>query len=230
MEFNDGCGEWNRKDIDKGFYDYRAYFLAAAGIVEFKHCSRTDEIVEQIVKWGFGYFNTNQHKWVTFLYVIVNEAKTALQETERTKAIAALVQLLQSQDVDDSTRRRAAYSLEKIGTGNENAIAALVQLLQSQDVDDYTRRRAAYSLGKIDPGNENAIAALVQLLQSQDVDEETRRRAADSLGEILQSNKQRSLAVKALKGYLQFDDNYNVIWQCAQNMPYPDFYNAWHDG
>jgi predicted NACHT family NTPase len=405
VEFNDGCGEWNREDIDKGFYDYRAYFLAAAGIAEFKHCSRTDEIVEQIVKWRFGYFNTNQHKWVKFLGVIVNEAETALQQTERTKAIATLVQLLQSQDVDDDTRRLpayglgkidpgnenaiaaleqllqsqdvddytrwlAAYSLEKIGTGNEKAIAALEQLLQSQDVDDYTRRQVAESLGKIDPGNENAItaleqllqsqdvdyrtrrlaaeslgkidpgnknaiaalvqllqsqdvdnftrrqaavilekigtgnenaiAALVQLLQSQDVDDDTRRQAAKSLGEIgtgnenaitalvqllqsqdvdddtrsdaayslgeidpgnenaiatlvqllqspyldnftrwqaavslgkiLQSNEQRFLAVKALKDYLQFNANYNVIWKCAQNMPYPDFYNAWHDG
>uniref|UniRef100_UPI002635F34F HEAT repeat domain-containing protein n=1 Tax=uncultured Nostoc sp. TaxID=340711 RepID=UPI002635F34F len=144
-------------------------------------------------------------------------------------AIAALVQLLQSTNLDDSSRRQAASSLEKIGTGNEIAIAALVQLLQSTTVDDSTRRYAASSLGEIDPGNEIAIAALVQLLQSTTVDDSIRSLAADSLGEILQDNEHRFEVVKALSGYLELDNNcYNVIWKCAQNMPYPNFYQAWH--
>ena len=48
VEFEDGCDN---------FYGYRAYFLAAAGIAEFKDCSLADEIVSQVIKWGFGYFN-----------------------------------------------------------------------------------------------------------------------------------------------------------------------------
>ncbi|MEH2414804.1 hypothetical protein [Nostoc sp.] len=24
------------------------------------------------------------------------------------------------------------------------------------------------------------------------------------------------------------DDYYDLAWKCAQNMPYPDFYQAWH--
>ncbi|MBD2452002.1 HEAT repeat domain-containing protein [Nostoc sp. FACHB-152] len=148
--------------------------------------------------------------------------------TGNQEAIAALVQLLQSKDVDNDTRRQAASSLGEIGTGNQDAIAALVQLLQSNDVDKSTRRRAADSLGEIDPGNQDAIAALVQLLQSNDVDEDTRRRAASSLGKVIQDNQHRSFAVAGLKDSLQFDDNYKVIWECSQNMPYPDFYQAWH--
>ncbi|QLE57224.1 HEAT repeat domain-containing protein [Nostoc sp. TCL26-01] len=144
-------------------------------------------------------------------------------------AIAALVQLLQSQDVDNDTRSRVADSLGTIGTGNADAITALVQLLQSQDVDNYTRWQVASSLGRIGTGNPDAITALVQLLQSQDVDNYTRWQVADSLGRILQDNKHRFEVVKTLSGYWQLDyQYYNLAWKCAQNMPYPDFYQAWH--
>jgi hypothetical protein len=144
----------------------------------------------------------------------------------------ALVQLLQSNNVDDNIRWQVASSLGEIGTGNEFAIAALVQLLQSNNVDDNTRSLlAASSLGQIDPGNKFAIAALVQLLQSNNVDDNTRRYAASSLGEILQDNKYRFEVVKALSSYWRlnkWDKYYDLAWKCAQNMPYPDFYQAWH--
>jgi HEAT repeat protein len=50
------------------------------------------------------------------------------------------VQLLQSNHVDDYTRRQVASSLGKIDPGNEKAIAALVQLLESYNLDYETRR------------------------------------------------------------------------------------------
>lgn len=69
----------------------------------------------------------------------------------------------------------------------------------------------------------------MQLLQSTTVDDYTRRQAADSLGKILQDNKHRFEVVKVLSGYWRLDDDcYNLAWKCAQNMPYPDFYQAWH--
>jgi predicted NACHT family NTPase len=60
IDFEDGCSSVNflfniRKKIKKRrFYQYRAYFLAAAGINEFKECSRTKEIVKQLVEGAFG--------------------------------------------------------------------------------------------------------------------------------------------------------------------------------
>ncbi|MDF5734112.1 NACHT domain-containing protein, partial [Nostoc sp. S13] len=144
----------NLKDGCQKVYEYRAYFLAAAGIAEFRDYFRAEEIVTQIVKWTIDSPSS-----------IEEEARSALQQTDRTKAIATLVQLLQSTTVDDSTCWQAASRLGEIGTGNEIAIAALVQLLQSTTVDDSTRRLAASSLVEIGTGNEIAIAALVQLLQ-----------------------------------------------------------------
>ncbi|MFW9258631.1 HEAT repeat domain-containing protein, partial [Nostoc sp. CALU 546] len=89
--------------------------------------------------------------------------------------------------------------------------------------------QAASSLGQINPGNEIAITTLVQLLQSTTVDDNIRKRAAHSLGEILQVNKHRFEVVKALSGYWQLNgEYYDLAWKCAQNMPYLDFYQAWH--
>ena len=61
VEFEDGLTELEHHN-GRGFYEYQAYFLAAAGINEFKTCSLATEIVRKVVKWGFGYFNQDLHK------------------------------------------------------------------------------------------------------------------------------------------------------------------------
>jgi HEAT repeat protein len=76
-----------------------------------------------------------------------NQADIALQETDRQKAIAALVELIRTSQ-DEFIRRQAADSLGKIGVGNADAIAALVELIKTSQ-DESTRRQAVYSLGKI---------------------------------------------------------------------------------
>uniref|UniRef100_UPI0035A124B9 HEAT repeat domain-containing protein n=1 Tax=Hassallia byssoidea TaxID=482630 RepID=UPI0035A124B9 len=308
VEFDDGCGEFSAIDkVKRGFYEFRAYFLAAAGIDEWKNSLKADAIVAEIVKWGFGEFKVEQNEWVEFLYPIEEAAKTALTQTNRIKAIAALVELIAKPELNDSIRRLAASSLGKIdpgnekaiaalveliakpelndsirrlaasslgeiGSGNEKAIAALVKLIHNPQLDDDTRRLAAYSLGEIgsgnekaiaalveliakpelndsirwqaasslgeiDPGNEKAIAALVELIAKPELDDYTRRRAASSLGEIL-SEEQMPSVVTRLKNCLspeaykndfkRFNNCYSLIWKYAQSMPYPAFYQAWH--
>ncbi|MEH1841595.1 MAG: HEAT repeat domain-containing protein [Nostoc sp.] len=145
------------------------------------------------------------------------------------QAITTLVQLLQSTDINEETRRLIAYDLGQIDPGNSQAITTLVQLLQSTDINEETRRLVAYNLGQIDPGNSQAITTLVQLLQSTDVDEGKRIITAESLRRILLDNKSRFAVIKALSSSLLLGDvEYDVVWNCAQNMPFPDFYQAWH--
>jgi HEAT repeat protein len=149
-------------------------------------------------------------------------------------AISALVRILSTTE-NDSTRWTAAESLRKIGTGNEVAIAALVRILKTTE-NDSIRRSAAESLGKIDPGNKDAIAALVRILSTTE-NGYTRRLAADSLRKIVQ-NQQMPSVVSELRRCLtdevyktNFDlykNCYEVIWRCAEEMPYPKFYQAWH--
>ncbi|NMF64724.1 NACHT domain-containing protein [Brasilonema octagenarum] len=209
VNFEDGCGK---------FYQYRAYFLAAAGIAEIIQCDEqlVDKIVNQIVTWEFGDFDSKKRDWVKFPNDFANEASRTLQQTQRTKAIDALVQLLSKNDLYDSTRRQAAESLGKIDPGNQKAIDALVQLLSKNDLHDFTRWQAAESLEKINPGNQKAIDTLVQLLSKNDLHDSTLRQAAESLGKIGTDNQK---AIDALVQLLSKNDlDYYIRWQAAESL------------
>ncbi|MEH2277022.1 MAG: HEAT repeat domain-containing protein [Nostoc sp.] len=216
VNFKDGCTDWNSEDVNKGFYEYRAYFLAAAGIAEFRDYYKADEIVAQIIKWGFGYLDKKQN-WISFLKAIITkEARSALKQINRTAAITALKQLLESNHLDEETSLRVVLNLGEISIGNEFFIIALVQLLQFDSLDKNARRQTAESLGTIDPANEIAIAALVQLLQSTTVDDSIRREAASSLEKIGTGNE---FAIKALVKLLQstnLDDS--TRWRAATSL------------
>ncbi|MEZ2246833.1 HEAT repeat domain-containing protein [Microcoleus sp.] len=154
--------------------------------------------------------------------------------TGNPEAIAALIELLSTTN-DVFTRLKAAENLHKIDPGNPEAIAALIELLSTTN-DVFTRRTVAESLGKIDPGNPEAIAALIRIL-SATTDEDTRRTVVYILNKIVQ-NDQIPSVVSALQHFLSdttYETNYDlyercfeILWNCAQNLPYPTFYQAWH--
>ncbi len=130
------------KDGVEGFYGYQAFWLAAAAINEFKACSLADEIVRQVVRWGFGYFNTEKQEWRTCLDPIEQAARKAIPETIRPLAISALIDILDHCPSED-TRRQAAWSLGKIDPGNPEAIAALVKVMATTE-NESTRMQAAF--------------------------------------------------------------------------------------
>ncbi|MEB3831809.1 HEAT repeat domain-containing protein, partial [Phormidium sp. CCY1219] len=152
------------------------------------------------------------------------------------EVIAALVNLLSTTE-DEDTRMQAAKSLGKIGQGNPEAVAALINLLVTAE-KKATRKQAAKILGKIGQGKPEAVAALVNLLATTE-NKATRKRAAKILGKILTTPQQYAGVVTALKDNLgdevyqnnfkRFEECYNLIWNCAENLPYPEFYQAWHN-
>ncbi|WP_445249158.1 NACHT domain-containing protein [Microcoleus sp. OTE_8_concoct_300] len=297
---------------EREFYGYRAYFLAAVLIDEFKDCSLADAIVAQIVQWGFGYFNIEKQEWRRFIDTIAKGAKAVLPESDRTRVIVALTKLIRTSE-NESIQRQAANSLGKIGQGNPDAIAALTELIRTSE-NENIRWQAAGNLGKIDEGNPDSIAALTELIRTSE-NEDIRWQAADSLGKIdeghpdsiaalteltgtsenkfirllaagslwkidtnrlgeidegnpypypiadltqfiltcedkyrqetaaffltkMTETQQMTGVVTALKNCLsdetykndfeRFKNSYEVIWHCAQNLPYPTFYHAWH--
>ena len=183
VNFEDGFTELEHHN-GRGFYEYQAYFLAAAGINEFKACSLASEIVKEVVTWGFGKFNIEKQEWRTFLDPIEGGGRKAIPETIRPLAITELIKIIENIENTESelTRMSAAESLGEIDVGNEKAIVALTFLLETTQ-DKYIRREVAGSLGKINGGNERAIAALISLLETTQ-DEDIRREVAESLGEI----------------------------------------------
>jgi hypothetical protein len=208
VEFDDGCGECRAIDrVTRGFYEFRAYFLAAAGIDEWKNSVKADAIVTEIVKWRCGEFKVEQNEWVTFIEPIAEGADIALSQTNHIKAIDALVELINKPQLDDYTLRRAVYSLGEIGSGNQKAITTLVELINKLQLDDYTLRLVAESLREIGFGNQKAIDALVKLISKPQLNYSIRRQVAESLREIGFGNQKAIDALVELIGKPQLDDN-----------------------
>ena len=214
--FKDGCGY---------FYTFKAYFLAAEGIAEFHNCSQADNIIEQIVKWGFGYFNSREQEWWTFIDPLEEEARAALQKSEPTKVTLALAELLQNSQ-NEQINFEAARSLQVIGKDNPIAISALVQLIQNSQ-NENTRRLAAWSLGVIDKDNPVSSATLVQLVENSqnehihfaaalnlaDLDENNPT-SITSLSELIQRSQNKSNRFWAAQFLLKID-KYNLIAKTA---------------
>ncbi|AFY30529.1 HEAT repeat domain-containing protein [Calothrix sp. PCC 7507] len=204
IEFSDGCG---------GCYHYQAYFLAAQGIAEFADCLKADDIVQQLIKWRFGYFHEKKQKWWRYPPPIIEGARVALLKTDRPKAIAALEQFIQSnRNVFDSWN--AAYSLGKVfDPGNKIAIAAL-ETLAATVRHETIRWQAAYNLGRVDPGNQTAITALVEIIATTK-NESTRRKAAYSLGKL---DFENAIAISTLEQIAASATDISQRRQATENL------------
>ncbi|MDT9185199.1 HEAT repeat domain-containing protein, partial [Limnospira sp. PMC 289.06] len=125
----------------------------------------------------------------------------------------------------------------EIGQGNPDAIAGLLEIIRTTEDQD-TRGLVAYSLGEIGQGNPDAIAGLLEIIRTTE-DEDTRRLAAWSVGKILTTPEEYAGVVSALKDCLSdevyennfdlFKASYKLICNCAENLPYPEFYQPWHN-
>ncbi|NER36917.1 MAG: hypothetical protein F6J93_23595 [Oscillatoria sp. SIO1A7] len=211
LNFDEGCGDWHYEKADRGFYEYRAYFLAAAGISEFKNCSLADGIVEQIVKWRFGYFNEEKQEWVKYPDRIGNAARDIMTQTDRDRAIRELSQILKSPHSSGYTRMQAAYILDEIDPDKKEAIAALLELIKTTD-NKYIRSDAVETLGETGQGNKEAIAALLELIKTTEK-EGVRRQSASILGQIDPGNKE---AIAALLELIKTAEDEDIFLEAAQ--------------
>ncbi|TVP64128.1 MAG: NACHT domain-containing protein [Nodularia sp. (in: Bacteria)] len=169
--------------------------------------------------------NLDEYELETAIRQILNRL-----EKGNTKEIDKLIQILDSTNLDIYRCRLVAEALGTIDPGNEKSIAVLTKFLILPDIDNNMRVSIAESLGKIDPGNEKASEFLLKLLYSTDEINSYSWSAADSLKKILHP-KQLENVVTKLKNYLNSSQPFiyeDVIWYCAQNMTYPEFYRAWH--
>ncbi|MDT9307605.1 MAG: HEAT repeat domain-containing protein, partial [Limnospira sp. PMC 1291.21] len=203
VEFEDGV---------RDFYEYKTYLLAAAEINQFKTCSLATDIVRQVVKWGFGYFNTEKQEWQTFLEPIEEAAREVIPQTIRPLAMSALIELIENCPEKDS-RMQAAETLGKIDPGNPKAIAVLLEIIRTTE-NEWARWRVADSLGKIDPGNPDAIAVLLEIIRTTE-NENTRYQAAFSLGEIDPGNPD---AIAGLLEIIRTTEDKLTRWRAAWSL------------
>ncbi|MEM1172847.1 MAG: hypothetical protein AAGJ08_28180 [Cyanobacteria bacterium P01_H01_bin.35] len=139
VEFEDGCGN---------FYWYKAYFLAASGIAEFKECTIAKVIVEKVVLFCLKQLlplNIHQLAYQTLL------------ETDYTIASKFLISFL---NINESNSVRicldAANMLIQMQTNLDKVIAAMAEILESCNEEHfyfYGKEYAARVLLKIYPEN-----------------------------------------------------------------------------
>ncbi|MBN3870878.1 HEAT repeat domain-containing protein [Nostoc sp. JL33] len=212
VEFEDGCNSQSQIPDWKGFYEYRAYFIAAAGIAEFKDCDLADAIVKQIVRWGFGYLNIEKQKWQRFNQRIAEKAKAVLIETDRKKAINALEELIHTSQ-NEQTCMLAARSLGKINKENPTAITILVDFMDTFILKSI-QMPASENLEKIAKYHPTAITALEELIGTSQ-DEYSCMQISESLKKIVKYN-----AIDIIKLVDLIDDLRNEFkrWIVARSL------------
>ncbi|MBD1944735.1 HEAT repeat domain-containing protein [Coleofasciculus sp. FACHB-712] len=170
-----------------GFYQYRSYFLAAVAISEYVECSFTDEIVNQLIKYGFSCSDwEQQERWTVYNHPIAEEARAVLVETHG-KAIIALIELLNNSQ-EHWICMQAVKILGQIGINNLNAINTLIYLLQTTQ-NSSIRHQTVQSLVQIANNNSKVIAVLTELLRCSQ-DEENCLFFAWGLGRVDSGNLQ----------------------------------------
>lgn len=141
------------------------------------------------------------------------------------KAIAVVVEIIQNSQ-DAQTSELAFDTLEKIATGTRDvsAINALIKLLDSSEDEDVLYTVADVLLA-IAPGNFRATEVLNQWLPP-----DRQLGFARKLWEILHIEQ---LPTKIFNNnlYLNKSQEYTqkYIWNCAQNMSYPEFHSILND-
>jgi HEAT repeat protein len=158
------------------FYRFRAYYMAAAGIAEFKDCSLADQIVQQIVDWSFGTFDLESEQEKSFFTPIEHSARKVLVETDCQRASVFLIRLIKSSQNKEEFSSVLAnipafiwedtpeFILAKIARNNKQAILELTDLIQYSS-HEYTRWQASCILLKIDQRNQTAFTEIIKLIK-----------------------------------------------------------------
>jgi HEAT repeat protein len=163
VNFNDDCGK---------SYEFQAFFLAAAGISEFKIDDRqADEIVKLIIKLSFGILDSQNNKYSNFINSITIGARAALIETDRKRALKALQEII-PKIKDNIVHFWASSFLEELSpqpvkTVNKTSIKYLSSIPGEVNINtsgEY-KRLLIQKLKKIDPSNSQVIKDLIDLMQ-----------------------------------------------------------------
>ncbi|MDZ7960649.1 MAG: HEAT repeat domain-containing protein [Aulosira sp. DedQUE10] len=211
IDFDDGCGD---------FYRYRAYFLAAEALAWFPECSLGDAIVEQLLKWSYGYFRQDKRDWQILPELLVKAARKTLELTDRQRVIAAFVHLVHTTE-SRTILRLAAEKLAQLDPGNKSAIAALA-LLKSVPEDRVTFCETSDSQEKIAVGDETAFAALIQIMETT-LNKDNCLDAIATLGKIAVGNqtafvKDVGAAIAAFTKFLQINQGDRICFDAAKAL------------
>ncbi|MEH2384057.1 MAG: NACHT domain-containing protein [Nostoc sp.] len=162
--------------------------------------------------------------------------------TGNPEAISPILEVIKrslgsNEDSDRYLLFKALEYVRRIGSGNPELISILILIINNHAYrENYAIKEHAISaLTAIGIGNENVFKFIINLIDNDGLVGFVSLVAC--LGIILKDNL-FSLAVTKLSCYLQdsvcqnnrafYFHCYWTLYHCAENMPYPAFYQAWH--
>ena len=161
------------------------------------------------------YNNQNKQENKTRKFIL---SDCLLKGTTIQDQIQELIEILET-GINPESNLMYIEHLIYIGHRNKVAIQKLIEIVRNPQAKNFYYA-AIQGLGIIGIGNRDAFNCLLELINSG----RDQTIAIWSMKNILDSNL-FYLAVTKLKH--QFLLCYEIIWHCAQNMTYPDFYQAW---
>lgn len=155
--FKDGCG---------GFYHYRANFIAAAGIAEFRKYSKSEALVTKIGNWSVGDFTNQQSPNILtpqpsqniWSNPVQQAALVALQETDRSMAMQSNNN--QESDLQERNNRRLVAP-----TTREN-VDRIIEEVRELPNDSPILWKAIETLGEITSLNKDQLINAINFLLS----------------------------------------------------------------
>gem|GEM_PF-7114097 len=154
--------------------------------------------------------------------------------TGNADAINLLMDLLKDSE-DEWSRYQAAESLWELGAHISTITTTLKEILHNAENTQYRRCEAAKKLKQIDPDEESSIFLIESMCKTKSFS--VYRECAESLSETRRSDLLLKIVTNLRKCpdiQIFRDDSElyivrnRLLWHCSQNLPYPDFYQAWH--
>ncbi|WP_193196891.1 HEAT repeat domain-containing protein [Nostoc sp. MG11] len=190
--------------------------------------STNNESTRRKAAYSLGKIDSGNTLAISTLQKIAASAADACQQRQATENLAALRNIPQP--------IKSPSPLPPLSQSSPPLLlSSLLRGIASAANDD-TQRRRAYKLAKLVPGNQVAFTTLLKLMKSAQ-SELIRKRTADNLKEIL-VDEQLPEVIASLKNCFseqvceqeleKFRESYKLLWHCAENMTYLEFYQIWH--
>ncbi|MEP0885396.1 NACHT domain-containing protein [Trichocoleus sp. ST-U3] len=187
-------------DSKESFYWYKAFCLAAECMSEFASLKYLDSIIDRIIEWSFGYFDSKEKEWKTFINPISSQAKESLVRISNEKITKKLSNLISTCN-NEKILIEIAISLANFVGGRSIAIQVLEYIIDTSHFSS-TSIEAAKVLYKIVPNNSMSIQKLLGLLKGNDY-----RMSALALKEILTDKRE---VIKILESKIEKFEQENL--------------------
>jgi hypothetical protein len=158
----------NFQDKSTNFYGYRAHFLAAEGIAQFRDCNQSREIVKRVVDWSLNRFDENKKQpGETFALPISQAAKDVLASFEREflQELFPYYQYENQQELEQSNLSNLLSAQERVNR--------IVNIARELHDNHPVRWQAIEVLGEIGNGNQTAIDFLIEVFDRSQKDGDT---------------------------------------------------------